>query len=312
MWTDMADKIHTFVNSPKTALFVAFILSAVASSGRLNVSMFYIFLITALFIGCSGIYRLKRDSLFRILLSLLLLCGLVLMGVYMGPVPQVKQTDIEGQTAKKKEPDIKTAQPKQSITKEKELNLAKMAPAPREMPKPHVKSEQQLTKKYPAKTEEHKDTEPEHPNFEKLFKSDFNNYMRQSGEDTFVTENKEGKRSLRVLHELCYDFQGKSKFLGFYIPSSPDSYKLCVFLSEEYKKIINDLESKTEVTGGHVTEFSMTSGKDLVFTGRIYIYHEDSFSHQQLAELEQLYKSKGLSVLFRGTEYFIMMWKAKH
>ena len=72
--------------------------------------------------------------------------------------------------------------------------------------------------------------------FEKLFKSDFNKYLRQSGEDTFVTENKEGKRSLRVLHELCYDFESKSKFLDFTFPHPPIHINYVFFYQKNAKR----------------------------------------------------------------------------
>jgi hypothetical protein len=71
---------------------------------------------------------------------------------------------------------------------------------------------------------------------------------------------------------------------------------------------MNDLESSSEVIGGFSTDSRMTSSHELVFSGRIYIYHEDFFSLQQLASLERLYESKGLSVIFRGQSYMFSVW----
>lgn len=114
-------------------------------------------------------------------------------------------------------------------------------------------------------------TEPELPSLEKLFKREFAMFLRASNERNFSTEDAKGKRTTKIIEQIYFDFQGKSKFLGFYVPPSLDAYDMCVFLSDGYKTIIKEVNSKTEVKSGHVAELSQTSSKDLVFTGRIYI-----------------------------------------
>lgn len=150
---------------------------------------------------------------------------------------------------------------------------------------------------------------PKKPSLEKLFRSDFSNLLRAYSDRNLGIKNKNGEKTLKIGEQLYLDFPGKSKFLGYYIPLLPESYDICEFMADEYLTSIRDFESKTSVSAGHVAEYSSTSQKELVFTGRIYIYHEFSFSHQQLADLEKLYKSKGVSVVFRGPAYLLMNWK---
>ena len=157
-----------------------------------------------------------------------------------------------------------------------------------------------------------KTSSPELPNLEKLFRSDFSNLLRSYTHRSIGIEDKNGSKSTVKIGEQMYlDFPGKSKFLGYFIPMSPDSYGVCTFMAGEYMKTIRGFESKASVIGGNVAEFSSTHQEELKFTERIYIYHEDSFTHQQLADLERLYQSKGLSVVFRGPAYLMLKWKSK-
>jgi hypothetical protein len=146
------------------------------------------------------------------------------------------------------------------------------------------------------------------PSLEKLFRSDFPNLMRSYTGRNIGIKSESSEKTVTIGEQMYLDFPGQSKFLGYYIPMSPDPYGICAFMADEYLTTIKDFESKVSVIGGHVTEFSSTSQEELLFTHRIYIYHEFSFSHQQLADLEKLYKSKGLSVVFRGPAYLSLMW----
>ena len=47
---------------------------------------------------------------------------------------------------------------------------------------------------------------------------------------------------------------------------------------------------------------------DLKFSGRIFIYHEYPLLEAKKREIFDLYKARGLSVQFRGTDY---LWSKK-
>jgi len=111
------------------------------------------------------------------------------------------------------------------------------------------------------------------------------------------------KETINITAKLYFDFMAKSKFMSFYIPRSPHTYQSCYNLVDNYETIMQDIELGGEVLGGLANE--QTSSRELIFSGRIYIYHEDTLSLQQLTTLGGLYQSKGLSVVFRGPGFLI-------
>jgi hypothetical protein len=142
------------------------------------------------------------------------------------------------------------------------------------------------------------------PNLYELFNKEFNTLLRSEEHRNLRLKKPDGKTETVTISEKEYlDFQGKSKFLSYYIPTSDYAYEICEYLPDLYKTTMKDMESKSEVRGGIAQDSSLTSSKDLIFTGRIYIYYEDIFSSHQLAQLELLYESKGLAVIFRGHTY---------
>jgi hypothetical protein len=146
------------------------------------------------------------------------------------------------------------------------------------------------------------------PTLKKLFDKDFANLMRRNANRQLIIGNDPTQDVVMIPEKIYLDFAAKTKFVGYFIPfSTPCPYCICEFLSEMPKETIKDFDLKGEVQFGHSTEVRMTSSKDLIFSGRVYIYHEDNFSLQQLAALERIYESKGLSVLFRSTAYLQMM-----
>jgi hypothetical protein len=151
---------------------------------------------------------------------------------------------------------------------------------------------------------------PQIPDFQKLFGKEFSTLMRM-GSDRKLGIRRGTEEIIITISEKEYlDFGANSKFLGYFIPlSSPsDAYEVCKYLPDLYKTTMDELESKGTIKSGNMAESRQTSSKDLIFAGRIYIYHENDFSLQELATLERLYDSKGLSVVFRGKAYLLSMW----
>ena len=137
-----------------------------------------------------------------------------------------------------------------------------------------------------------------------LFDSDFSDTGQVISGLTLVLVTEEGNKSVKFGVKLYLDLQARSKFLGYFIPKSPEAFRVCAILASESLSVIEDLESKNTIATIHGSDFSTTSQKDLVFTNTVYIYHESLFTDEQLAELEKLYESQGLAVVFRGPAYF--------
>ena len=133
-----------------------------------------------------------------------------------------------------------------------------------------------------------------------LFLSDFNTILRMHSDFPVVLNGIETHLTVQAY----FDYNSKSDFVGFFIPSRvPDTYAMCVYLSGlDHAGSLRNSGVKT--SGGIVGQ--MTNQEDLVFTGRIYIYHEGDLSIEQRASLIQTYRARHLDVQFRGVDYLIM------
>ena len=157
------------------------------------------------------------------------------------------------------------------------------------------------------KMKEEKDKLSEPPNLQTLFGRDFSKYLKRVKEGGIKFED---GTILKIGVQEYIDLEAQTKFLGFYIPFSDKAYAACKLLSDFYENIMGDFDSSMEVWGrGHITDSAKTSSQELIFSKRIYIYHENDFSLQELAALESLYQSKGLSVVFRGHAYLFSVWQ---
>lgn len=101
--------------------------------------------------------------------------------------------------------------------------------------------------------------------------------------------------------QVYMDFPARSKFIGVYFPhaSPEETIKKCQIFSDFYQDFMNHMPESSSAFVGE----EMMLSKDLVFSGRVFIYHEDLLTLEQRASLETLYKSRGLSVQFRGFSY---------
>ena len=142
----------------------------------------------------------------------------------------------------------------------------------------------------------------QHINLLELFKQDFSNSLRVSNEFTL---NIGGGATAKIYANEYFNFEGRTKFLSFYVPMSTQSYEICESLTYGYIEIMKKLEENAAAIGGYVGDSAQTSSQELIFSNRIYIYHENTFTLQQLASLERVYTSKGLSVIFRSTSYMM-------
>ena len=55
---------------------------------------------------------------------------------------------------------------------------------------------------------------------------------------------------------------------------------------------------------------SFTKSTELVFTGRIFIYYEDSLTLAQLGKLAEVFAQNGSSPEFRSTSYAAAVWSS--
>jgi hypothetical protein len=149
------------------------------------------------------------------------------------------------------------------------------------------------------------------PTLRDLFKSDFSNVMKFT-DDSCEIQWKDGTKS-GFSCQAYLDFEGKSEFVGFYVPSSQRTFDICLRLQDAPTDVVRKVPEHAAITGGYRDE--ATSLKDLVFTGRVFLYHDDILTITQKAAIIEAYRQRGLDVNFRGPDYLgdqVIAWYHQH
>jgi hypothetical protein len=123
---------------------------------------------------------------------------------------------------------------------------------------------------------------------------------------------------LPIKRQVYMDFQAKTRFVGFYVPSanqldSDREYNACLDLADDVEQTMIDVGKKQAISAGYSDE--QTSMQELMFSGRVLLYHEDHLSILQKADIIKAYKAKHFDVQFRGPDYLgnkIIDWHRQH
>ena len=107
---------------------------------------------------------------------------------------------------------------------------------------------------------------------------------------------------LTVEAKLYGDFNGKSAFLGFYIPTTLRTRDVCLLLLKGHRSIIETFQksmpAQVRTLGNRATDL-----RDLKFTGRVFFYYEGTLFQSDQEVIETAASRNGMSVQFRGPEY---------
>lgn len=164
-----------------------------------------------------------------------------------------------------------------------------------------VESWKWVNRRQPVEASPIKPTDAPRLTISELFKTEYENTMR-STKDAVVHNNRLGTDT-PIKMQAYFDFNGRSKFLGYLVPTSQTTYDTCVYLSAISQETFDDLEGAVSVEAGFVGQRERRSLKDLRFSGQVVIYHEDNLTPRQAVDLSELYKSKDLDLVLRGPEY---------
>ena len=158
-----------------------------------------------------------------------------------------------------------------------------------------------------------------------LFKNDFSRTLRASDKDVDAyTVNVPEGSTIKVKRQTYEDYDAKTKFIGFYIsrPEPPpkdfsgqDTFVVCMELlkHDAVQETFDQFGKQVAVMSGYGDQ--MTTSKELTFSGRVLIYHEEFLSIPQKADILKAYKEKGLAVTFRGSDYLgtqVIAWHQQH
>lgn len=111
-----------------------------------------------------------------------------------------------------------------------------------------------------------------------------------------------------VLGKMYYDFDARSKFLSFFVPPSFNFVDACKDVVNDIQEIVKHAEAGVEVQGGHIGQLGMTSGKDIPFSGRVYLYHETPMTTTYVFYLLTIAKNHNIDLVFRSHEYLRGSW----
>jgi hypothetical protein len=110
------------------------------------------------------------------------------------------------------------------------------------------------------------------------------------------------------------DFGAKAQFVGFYVPffSDNQAFEISMELIDVVQPTLDKLD-KGVTAGGDIG--GVNSAQELIFSGRVYLYHERPFSNVQKADLVKAYHARGYDINFRGLDYLgeqVSSWYREH
>ena len=144
------------------------------------------------------------------------------------------------------------------------------------------------------------------PTLISLMDTSFPNFTKLWGKPVF--QFKDGT-SLQVTSALYFDlFTSGAKFLGFHVPSSDHTLEICALLA------VHAIELGDSLSNGGLSIICKVPGEnpqtvhDLRYSGKVYLYHDDVFTHKQMAEVEDIFKVQKLNVVLRGPDFLTEAW----
>ncbi|HTS08517.1 MAG TPA: hypothetical protein VMP68_23320, partial [Candidatus Eisenbacteria bacterium] len=132
-----------------------------------------------------------------------------------------------------------------------------------------------------------------------LFLTDFKAVQQKTYGAVFVDDAKK----ISVQYAIDVELSTRSKFLTFYVAREDQhTAEICEYLATHYQWILDNapqLLVEQKIPGDSGT----MSTKEAVFSKRIYIYHETYLPAGETVKLTSFYEKKGLSAIFRSTDY---------
>ncbi len=254
----------------------------------------------------------KRTTL-AVLLFIIVAAGLFLGAGYFDHFAEKRATADSGTV---KEPQIQSSLSAEQIAEE----IAKKLPRPTH--EKEIVEQHTIKPTVTAVVGRHSDiprnsptlqTHERPPTLSDLFNGDFSNAARVADKE-FDFKWSDGTAS-HIKPQTYLDFPAKTEFIGFYVSASKiesetKSFNACLQLAEAVEQIIDDLPKHHDFTGGYIGE--RTTLRELTFSGRVFLYHEDFLSIPQKADIIKAYSRRGLDVQFRGPDYLAIQMIAWH
>jgi hypothetical protein len=102
---------------------------------------------------------------------------------------------------------------------------------------------------------------------------------------------------------MVLDFEHRAKWLYAYIPLNNGTYRASLWLVQNSDTIIDELEREVQVINDNMLGIGAMAVKDLIFSRRIYIYHEMLLTDRDRTMIQSEALKSNFDVVFRGLRY---------
>jgi hypothetical protein len=114
--------------------------------------------------------------------------------------------------------------------------------------------------------------------------------------------------STRIFYFVFNDMTQNSRFLAIYLYDRELLLSSAAFLSKSYKDIFANTDRQIGFSLKQQGESEESFSWKGTFSGRIYLYTEDTFSTEQAAFLLKEFRDNGAAVQFRSQDYALGAW----
>jgi|GEM_PF-744279 hypothetical protein len=101
---------------------------------------------------------------------------------------------------------------------------------------------------------------------------------------------------------VAADFSSHAKFIALYLPFTQFTYEFCKFFADHFQEMLDTSQPHSDFLQIYPGEGGVSSDK-LTFTGLIYVYFDGMMTEDEISDLKQIFKLKGVTVQFRGKAY---------
>jgi len=104
-----------------------------------------------------------------------------------------------------------------------------------------------------------------------------------------------------IFFKVFMDFNSNTKYLSLYMPSNSSYLNICKSVLQNLDRLLaigDSMEIRASLPGEQPI-----SSKNLIFSGRVFIYSENKASKSEIDELEQFAKYQKLYIQYRGPEF---------
>lgn len=134
-----------------------------------------------------------------------------------------------------------------------------------------------------------------------LFLTDFasSDTKYQTG---FTLRNDQTGAETHIEWIAAWKLETGNELLLIYVPFTVETHGLCIAVADRYKDLLKEAHAP-EVTQKSPGDSNTLSSKTLVFSNRIFVYHENNMSIAEIADLTKVYESRGVTIVLRSTDY---------